>query len=381
MWQVTWTVKASKLCNLRCGYCYEWPHLADPSRIQAGGWRRILAAAKEYHLRQTGGEAAEGMTRFVWHGGEPLCLPVAYWQDVIALQREVLDRDTECPIPYQNAVQTNLFDLSPAYLDLFAQENIFASVSFDNAPGTRVTKGGRPTEDRVIENMRLLRERNIRIGAAVVLAGHNKDCLIATYDILKTAGACQITVIPQLPAGHVSADAPFAISTPEVVEALKELYEYWSSDSHPIPIIPLAGYLRTVWLHGLNLPARDFDRGAAGERRLIVDTAGDLYVRPAQYGAEHRLGNLFRQTLSEIMRAAPYADSLERDTHRRALVCGACVYRQACDTRPALESADTEVGALCPVAAPLCEFITACLSLDSPAKGALRSGEAAATEG
>jgi uncharacterized protein len=376
MWQVTWTIKATKLCNLRCRYCYEWPQLADPSRIQAGGWRRILAAAKEYHLRQTGAEAAERMTQFVWHGGEPLCLPVAYWRDVIALQREVLHRDTDCPIRYRNAVQTNLFDLSPAYLDLFAQEDIFASVSFDHAPGTRVTKRGRPTEDRVIENMRLLRERNIRFGAAVVLAGHNRDCLIATYDVLKAAGACQITVIPLRPADHFSTDAPFAISTPQVVEALKGLYEYWSSDSRPIPIIPLAGYLRTVWLHALNLPARDFDRGAAGERRLIVDTAGDLYVRAAQYGAEHRLGNLFRQTLSEIMHAAPYADSLGRDKHRRAQVCGACVYRQACDTRPALESADAEDGALCPVAAPLCEFIAAYLSLDSPSRPGQTPGTA-----
>ncbi len=366
MWHVTWTIKASKLCNLRCRYCYEWPHLADPSRIQPGGWRRILDAAKEYHLRQTGGEAAEGMTRFVWHGGEPLCLPVAYWRDVIALQREVLGRDTDGPVSYQNAVQTNLFDLSPAYLDLFAQEDIFVNVSFDNAPGTRVTKGGRPTEDRVIENMRRLRERNIPFGAAVVLAGHNKNCLVATYDRLKAAGACQITVIPLLPADHFSTDAPFAISPPEVVEALKGLYVYWSSDRHPIPIIPLAGYLRTAWLHGLNLPSRDFDRVAAGERRLIVDTVGDLYVRATQYGAEHRLGNLFRQSLSEILHAAPYAISLRRDKHRRAVVCGACVYRQACDTRPALESADADGGRHCPVAAPLCEFITAYLSLDSP---------------
>jgi hypothetical protein len=29
MWQVTWTVKATKLCNLRCRYCYEWPHLCE----------------------------------------------------------------------------------------------------------------------------------------------------------------------------------------------------------------------------------------------------------------------------------------------------------------------------------------------------------------
>lgn len=358
MWQFTWKVKASKLCNLRCRYCYEWPHLADPARIPPGEWRRILAAAQEYHLRQTGGEAAEGMTRFVWHGGEPLSLPISYWRSVTGLQREALGGGTCRSIPYQNVAQTNLFALPPAYLDLFEQERVHVNVSFDGAPGTRVTRRGRPTEDGVIENMRRLRERKIRFGAAVVLAGHTRDCLVATYDLLKAAGACHIIVIPLLPADHFSGDAPFAISPPQVVEALQELYVHWSSDRQPIPVSPLTGYLRTAWLHRLNLPSTDFDRSATGERRLTVDTGGDLYVRPTEYRGEHRVGNLFSQTLTEILQAAPYAASLERDKLRRAQVCRACIYRQACDTRPALESTGADNEGRCPVAAQLCEFIT-----------------------
>ncbi len=69
----TWTVKASNLCNLRCGYCYEWPHLADPERIPLAGWARIIAAAKEYHTRQTEGEVSGG--------GDSLRL--AWWRAVV----------------------------------------------------------------------------------------------------------------------------------------------------------------------------------------------------------------------------------------------------------------------------------------------------------
>jgi len=355
----TWTVKASKLCNLRCRYCYEWPNLADPSRIPLAGWTRIIAAAKEYHTVQTGDDVAKGVSRFVWHGGEPLSLPVSYWQAVIGVQRKILRQETSQPIPHRNDVQTNLFSLPSPYLDLFEAEVTMVNVSFDGAPGTRVTKLGRPTEDQVIQNMQRLRQRKIRFGANVVLGGHTKNGLVETYDLLKTVGASQMTVIPLIAAEHFSNNAPFAISSQEVVASLKELYLHWSSDPNPIPVIPLNRYLRTVHLHQLNLRSADFDRAVKGERRLIVDTGGDLYVRIQQSGPEHRLGNLFSQSLSQILQSTPYVASLERENRRRRRICDGCVYRQACDTSPAMEAIGTQNNGPCPIAAPLCDFIAA----------------------
>ncbi len=355
----TWTVKASKLCNLRCRYCYEWPHLADPVRIPVAGWIRILGAALDYHIQQTAGELSKGLTRFVWHGGEPLSLPIDYWRKVINLQHEVMDHEPSQSITYENAVQTNLFALSQGYLDLFAEEGMAVNVSFDGGSGTRVTEYGRQTEDRVLENMSRLRDRNIPFGANVVLGGHTKDRLIDTYETLKTAGARQMTVVPLIAADHVLRNDSLTISSPQVVTALEELYQHWSSDPDAIPVFPLTRYLRTVHRHQLNLGVADFDRNVTGERRLIVNTDGDLYVRAQQSDPEHRLGNLFRQTLSDIFRAAPYAASLELDKRRRTRVCDPCVYRQACDTRPALESFGDHSDRTCSVALPLCEFIAA----------------------
>lgn len=46
MWTMSWTVKVSKLCNLRCRYCYEWEGLANPARISLAEWAKILTAIK-----------------------------------------------------------------------------------------------------------------------------------------------------------------------------------------------------------------------------------------------------------------------------------------------------------------------------------------------
>jgi uncharacterized protein len=48
----TWVVKLSKLCNMRCSYCYEWNELGNPARMSPELWRQVLQAAVDYHARQ-----------------------------------------------------------------------------------------------------------------------------------------------------------------------------------------------------------------------------------------------------------------------------------------------------------------------------------------
>ena len=67
MWQVNWTVKASKLCNLRCAYCYEWDELANRAQITPGQWEHIFAAAFRYHRLQQARFGEPGRTIIIWH--------------------------------------------------------------------------------------------------------------------------------------------------------------------------------------------------------------------------------------------------------------------------------------------------------------------------
>jgi uncharacterized protein len=70
-----WVVKASKFCNLRCKYCYEWNELAQRERMSLSLWAKILDAIRELNQRT---ERATGLVPtdiIVWHGGEPTALP------------------------------------------------------------------------------------------------------------------------------------------------------------------------------------------------------------------------------------------------------------------------------------------------------------------
>ena len=76
-----WEIKMSKLCNLRCTYCYEFEELDDRRRISLDGWRSILESARWYqHELELQHPDEEITTRFVWHGGEPSMLPLGYFE-------------------------------------------------------------------------------------------------------------------------------------------------------------------------------------------------------------------------------------------------------------------------------------------------------------
>lgn len=91
---VTWVVKASKLCNLRCSYCYEWDELSLRDRMSFSQWEKLFLEMKRYaeFLRKPG-EVID--VRVVLHGGEPLVLPVAYLKSVVDLQQSILLGDPD----------------------------------------------------------------------------------------------------------------------------------------------------------------------------------------------------------------------------------------------------------------------------------------------
>jgi hypothetical protein len=52
-------------------------------------WRRIFVAIQRYAKLASKRFEAPVQNRIVWHGGEPLLLPLPYMEEVVAMQREV----------------------------------------------------------------------------------------------------------------------------------------------------------------------------------------------------------------------------------------------------------------------------------------------------
>jgi uncharacterized protein len=349
---VEWVVKASKLCNLRCAYCYEWNSLADPHRIAVDEWRRILAAIRGYHVlldRQLGRPIE---TRLIWHGGEPLLLPAPYLDEVMAIQHEML-----AGLPHRLLLQTNLYRVSDAHLEVVARHDVGLGVSLDVVAGVRLNAAGRETRSAVVANLDRLTALGVPYGAITVAARHNIGRLREVHDFWARRGI-GFRVLPLFQGPDERPAGAFEVSDDDLAIALSDLFDHWVESGTLIDVAPLSEWLVDVLrkLVGLRVPT--YDRGAGGERVLLVETNGDLLTTDERGVADARLGNLFVESMEQILTGPRYAASLARTEAKTARVCAGCRHVGFCDGYPAhAEPFDELPGGRCPVTAAVHDHI------------------------
>lgn len=355
MWIVNWQIKASKWCNLRCRYCYEWNELDQRRRIPLEDWEKTLVAVKHYHDMQGTRLEGSGRSVIVFHGGEPLALPVSYWEQVLDLAQQILG-PSETTGDFSFVVQTNLYAVSEEMLNLLTKHQIRASVSLDVVPGTRLTAASGETERRVAENIDRLRARGIPATCQVVLAGHTKDRLREVHDFFAERGIA-FGLTPVFGAPPLAANPDLTITAAEAAAALEDLFTYWMSRSCAVEVFNLSWYLNTVLLRLASLERLAWDARENGERIFTVNTDGTLWTPAERYCPDRSLGNLFHQSLDEILESPAYEDSLFRRDQLARRHCHGCRYAGACDGEPIFATPRDDPPGPCPIASRLCRFI------------------------
>ena len=117
-------MKLSKLCNLRCTYCYEYAELANKERMPIESIDHFFNSVAQNVLKRGNNVPVD----LILHGGEPLLLPREYLRAVGALREKHF---TSNGITNTVAVQSNLFSLPEATLDLLGELDIQLGMSLD----------------------------------------------------------------------------------------------------------------------------------------------------------------------------------------------------------------------------------------------------------
>ena len=332
---VNWVVKASKLCNLRCSYCYEWDQLADKQRISPTNWRRIFHNARQHAklLEDKLGGLPE--VNFVWHGGEPLALPKQYFETVLSYQRDVFaDSAVRC----HNFLQTNLYTISEAKIALLKTHGFGVGVSFDAVSGVRKNVRGRSTELRVLANMRRLRRAGVSFGAICVVGKHNHARIDDVYRFFASNGIGfrALKLMGKGPDSRPFED--FHISEAETAQALSRLAELCLvEEPSDINVDPIFGLAQIVARYKLGVHIGVHNRAKHGDGLFVVNTNGDLYLHGEEYQSHLKLGNVFVQDIEDILSSNAYQDSLARDAAIVDNVCHGCKYFQFCGSFPAVD--------------------------------------------
>ena len=169
------------LCNLNCTYCY---YLHKEGLLHQPLAPQMSDEVLERHIRQyieaqTGDEVV-----FSWQGGEPTLLGLGFFSKVVELEARYKK-------PHQrieNDLQTNGILLNAEWAAFLKQHNFLVGLSCDGPKRLhdhyRVTKGGKPTHDKVMAAARLLQKHGVPFNALCVVNRENAKYPLDVYRFL-----------------------------------------------------------------------------------------------------------------------------------------------------------------------------------------------------
>jgi uncharacterized protein len=327
---IDFVIKISKFCNLRCTYCYEYTELGQRRRMQPHELRRFFVNVRDSALR-----AGRNRIHFIWHGGEPLLIPLGYYEQIGEIQREVIGD----AIDYANLLQTNLTVLTDRHIDFLKSKRFFnhaIGVSFDVYGDQRVDTRGKLRTDTVLANMQRLRDANVRFGAICVLARNTLPRIGEIYRFYDSL-AIPVRILPFYKSATDDQVGMHALTFREITEAMKQLFDAWLVSESATHVTPLDEQMRYA-LAAISGQARGTYDVATDEHVFLVDTDGDTYGVADTYSPDRRYGNLFVQDLDALLTSAPRARVMEAARARLQTYCSSCPYFGYCPGRYVAEA-------------------------------------------
>ena len=173
-------VQPTPFCNIDCRYCYL------PDRTN----KSVVAEETLHNLFSqvfASGWAEEGLS-VVWHAGEPLVLPIAFYRRAFAL----IDALKPARLAVKHSFQTNGTLIDDAWCDFIVEAGVNVGVSIDGPQRlhdkNRVTRSGRGTFDKTIAGVRSLRLHGVPFHVISVLTAESLAAPQEMFDFYLAEG-------------------------------------------------------------------------------------------------------------------------------------------------------------------------------------------------
>lgn len=146
-------------CNLHCDYCYH-------SNLK----RDTLGIMKKEVLEKFIKESLSlfDSVRYTWHGGEPTLAGVAFFQEIVALQKKYKKSNQQII----NGIQTNATLIDESWGEFFAKNDFYASTTLD---GEKIFHNLHRDNsfEKVINGINILKKYLPRVGIIIVISYDN----------------------------------------------------------------------------------------------------------------------------------------------------------------------------------------------------------------
>lgn len=279
-------------CNIRCEYCYhrEKDRFADKSKTMTVETaikiiEEIASLQKEIEI--------------TWHGGEPLLAGQDFYRKVLKYTNR-LNKDG---FSISHAIQTNGVNLSANWIDLFSEYDVAIGISLDGPQDIhdsyRVDGSGNGTFKRVMKGIELLKENNISFGVVAAITDKNVVCPDRLWDFFVTNEIFSFTLNPCIEINRqTNSRESYSVEPKQYADFVTRLFDLWIEKDDPRMHIAFLGDI----LQGF-FSSKCQACVLSGECKnfLVFEYDGTVYPCEDFYGTKHYMGNLFENSLKQII--------------------------------------------------------------------------------
>ncbi len=181
------------VCNINCAYCY----FLSKEKLYPGSRFRMTDAQLEEFTRQYIETQRVPEMSFGWQGGEPTLMGLDFFRTAVGFQNEHRRPGTRI----LNALQTNGVTLNDEWCRFFRENRFLVGISLDGPPEVhdayRIDKAGRPTFDRVMAGVELLKKHGVAFNILTTVHAANTARPLEVYRFLRDeVGARFLQFIP-----------------------------------------------------------------------------------------------------------------------------------------------------------------------------------------
>ena len=296
-------------CNLACKYCY----YLEKNNLYQNSHRHLMT---DEMLEQFTREYIEAQTMpqvlFTWHGGEPLMRSIDFYKKALALQKKYAHGKQ-----IDNVIQTNGTLLTDEWCEFFTQNHWLVGISIDGPQEYhdhyRVTPAGKPSWEKVMQGISLLKKHRVEWNAMAVVNAYNAEHPLEFYHFFRDNGCqyLQFTPIVERLTEHedgrtlasLADDREIPLADASVTPQqwgnfLCTIFDDWVHHDVGKTFVEIFDCTLANWMGVLpGICAYSKECGHAG----VMEHNGDVYSCDHFVFPEYKLGNIKDQSLIDML--------------------------------------------------------------------------------
>ena len=296
-------------CNLACKYCY----YLEKNNLYQNSHRHLMS---DEILEQFTREYIEAQTMpqvlFTWHGGEPLMRSIDFYKKALELQKKYAHGKQ-----IDNVIQTNGTLLTDEWCEFFAQNHWLVGISIDGPQEYhdhyRVTPAGKPSWEKVMRGINLLKKHRVEWNAMAVVNAYNAEHPLEFYHFFRDNGCqyLQFTPIVERLTEHedgrtlasLADDREIPLADASVTPQqwgnfLCTIFDDWVRHDVGKTFVEIFDCTLANWMGVLpGICAYSKECGHAG----VMEHNGDVYSCDHFVFPEYKLGNIKDQSLIDML--------------------------------------------------------------------------------